>query len=80
MTAMPLDVYDYIVGDIFLFLVAVVVWKYMLYHSYPPLYRLLPPQKSNSSRKFEFSIINFRRAGLTKASYSPALTRWDSMI
>lgn len=40
-----------------------------------PSYRLLPPQENNSSRKF--SIINFRRARLTKASYSTALTRWD---
>lgn len=71
MTTMPLDVY--VAGDIF-FLVAVGVGSRVLLHSYCPSYGLLPPQKSDSSRKFEFSVNNFRRARLTKASYSAALT------
>lgn len=78
MTTLPLGIYDCIAGDVFLLLVAAVVWKRMLPHSYCPSYRLLPPQKSNSSRKFEFSITKFKRARLT--NYSVPLTRWDGMI
>lgn len=68
MTTLPLDIYDCIAGDVFLLLAAAVVWKYMLPHSYHPSYKLLHPQKSNSSRKFEFSVINLKEAGLQKSA------------